>query len=78
MSNTTLDRLAPGARGRITGFVVDDTFSQRLMQLGLIEDTEVRMLRRAPTGDPLEVEVMGYALSLRRAEAATVRVLLLG
>jgi len=32
------------------------------------------MLRRAPTGDPLEVEVMGYALSLRRAEAALVRV----
>lgn len=74
MSELTLDQLAPGERGRITGLVAEDAFSQRLMQLGLIEDTEVLMLRRAPTGDPLEVEVMGYALSLRRAEAALVRV----
>jgi ferrous iron transport protein A len=74
MSRFTLDQLAPGERGRITGFAVEDAFSQRLMQLGLIEDTEVLVLRRAPTGDPLEVEVMGYALSLRRAEAALVRV----
>lgn len=74
MSALTLDQLAPGERGRITGFAVADAFSQRLMQLGLIEDTEVLMLRRAPAGDPLEVEVMGYALSLRRAEAAMVTV----
>jgi len=74
MSELTLDQLAPGERARITGFAVEDAFSQRLMQLGLIEDTEVQLLRRAPTGDPLEVEVMGYALSLRRAEAALVRV----
>ncbi|MCC7121792.1 MAG: ferrous iron transport protein A [Gammaproteobacteria bacterium] len=74
---TTLADLAPGQRGSITGYAQDDAFTQRLMQLGLIEGADVEMLRCAPTGDPIEVRVMGYALSLRRNEAALVHVDLL-
>ena len=48
--------------------------TQRLMQLGLIDGADIEVLRCAPTGDPIEVRVMGYALSLRRAEAALVQV----
>jgi ferrous iron transport protein A len=47
---------------------------QRIMQLGCIENTEVVLVRRAPTGDPIEVQVSGYALSLRRDEARLVLV----
>jgi ferrous iron transport protein A len=46
------------------------------MALGLLEGSEVSMTRRAIGGDPLEVQVMGYALSLRREEARRVEVLL--
>lgn len=74
---STLADLAPGQRGSITGYAQDDAFTQRLMQLGLIEGADVEMLRCAPTGDPIEVRVMGYALSLRRNEAALVHVDLL-
>lgn len=74
---TTLADLAPGQRGSITGYAQDDAFTLRLMQLGLIEGADVEMLRCAPTGDPIEVRVMGYALSLRRNEAALVHVDLL-
>jgi ferrous iron transport protein A len=68
----TLASMAPGQRGVIAGYTQDDAFTQRLMQLGLIEGSEVEILRCAPTGDPIEVRVMGYALSLRRSEAALI------
>jgi ferrous iron transport protein A len=44
------------------------------MQLGLIEGASVEILRCAPSGDPIEISVMGYALSLRRAEANLILV----
>ena len=71
---TTLASLGPGQRGLISGYARDDAFTQRLMQLGLIEGADIEVLRCAPTGDPMEVRVMGYALSLRRVEAALVHV----
>ena len=46
----------------------------RLMELGMLPGTEVRCIRMAPLGDPLEFEVRGYNLSLRKAEAATIAV----
>ena len=48
--------------------------SQRLMEMGLIEGAAVKVVRVAPLGDPLEVEVQGYYLSLRRSEAEKVEV----
>ncbi len=70
----TLANLAPGQRGIISGFAQDDAFTQRLMQLGLIEGADIEVVRCAPTGDPIEVRVLGYALSLRRVEAALILV----
>ena len=48
--------------------------AQRLMALGLLEGTIIRVTRRALGGDPIEIEVMGSALSLRRDEARRVSV----
>jgi ferrous iron transport protein A len=42
---------------------------RRLMDLGLIRGTPVEVIRAAPLGDPLEVRVRGFMLTLRRAEA---------
>ena len=67
-----LGSLPPGTRGIVSGFLRDDEFTQRLMQLGLLEGVAVEVLRLAPGGDPIEVNVMGYALSLRRKEADLV------
>ncbi len=44
----------------------------RLLELGLLPGTEVRVVRRAPLGDALELRVRGYALTLRRQQAAQV------
>lgn len=70
----TLSELNPGQAARILTFIGGNDMHLRLMELGLIPHTEVRCVRIAPMGDPLEVEVRGYMLSLRRAEAATIEV----
>jgi len=70
----TLDQLKPGQQATIEAVDSDGPLGQRLMALGLLEGTPVAMLRRALGGDPLEIDVMGYALSLRRDEARKIRV----
>ncbi len=49
-------------------------FRRRLMELGLVPGTRVELVGVAPLGDPLEFLVRGCSLSIRRAEAASVRV----
>ena len=70
----SLDRLPPGHATAITDVAGGDAVSLRLLEMGLTPGAEVRMIGRAPLGDPLEVEVRGYRLSLRHSEAARVAV----
>ncbi|MDY6941975.1 MAG: FeoA family protein [Pseudomonadota bacterium] len=71
----TLAELRPGQRAVVCGFESGcNGMAQRLMQLGLIEGGEIRALRSAPGGDPIEFRVMNYSLSLRRKEASQVLV----
>lgn len=48
--------------------------ARRLMELGLVPGTRVTVTRVAPLGDPLELRVRNYALSIRRSEALTIEV----
>ena len=48
--------------------------ARRLMELGLVPGTRVRVTRVAPLGDPLELRVRDYALSIRRAEALSIEI----
>ncbi len=73
----TLDELKPGQRAAILRIVGEGPLVQRLMALGMLEGSEVAMTRRAIGGDPVEVQIMGYALSLRREEARRVEIRLL-
>ena len=49
---------------------------RRLREMGLLPGTRVKFLRWAPLGDPLEIELRGYKLSLRRHEAELIEVAL--
>lgn len=71
---TTLDRLAPGQRGRVLRLGGEPTLRRRLMDMGITPGAEVEVERLAPLGDPLEIEVRGYHLSLRKREAAQIEV----
>jgi ferrous iron transport protein A len=69
-----LDHLPLGAVGRVRSVAGTDELACRLMEMGLTPGTMVTMVGQAPLGDPLEVEVRGYRLSVRRSEAARVDV----
>ena len=47
---------------------------QRILDMGVTKGTEIKVLKMAPFGDPLEVTVRGFQLSLRKAEAACIEV----
>ncbi len=72
-----LDQLAVGQRGRIESFKGDDSLVQRLMEMGLLEGDEIEVVGFAPLGDPLEIRLADYRLSLRRTEAARILVTVL-
>ncbi len=64
--------LAPGAVAVIEHVDETSPLGRRLLDLGLVPETRIQLRRRAPLGDPLEFELRGYRLCLRRAEAHEV------
>ena len=71
---TTLDQLPKGQKARVETISGRPGVVQRLYELGLLEGDELEVIRFAPLGDPIEIRVANTHLSLRRAEAAGVRV----
>jgi Fe2+ transport system protein FeoA len=69
-----LTELSPGQGGRIARLEGEPSARQRLLEMGVLRGEHVELVRRAPLGDPIEVRVRGYNLSLRRAEAAGILV----
>ncbi len=70
----TLDQLKAGQVGRIEAIDGPSGLLQRLLEMGLFEGETVELVRFAPLGDPLELRLRDYRLSLRRAEAACISV----
>lgn len=70
MSN--LAQLSVGASAVIKSYPVAGPAFTRLREMGLLPGTRVTLVRVAPMGDPLEIQVRGYRLSLRKSEAALV------
>ena len=67
-----LNDMQPGQRGVVASFTGEDGERLRLMEMGILPGTEIRFVRRAPLGDPMEVEVRGFHLSLRAREASSI------
>ena len=73
-TTTTLDDLAIGGRGRVHAVSGEAHVRRRLLEMGMCRGVDVEVVRRAPFGDPIELRVRGYALSLRAEQAALVLV----
>ncbi len=69
-----LSELKAGERGRIVKVDGDPRFRRRIMEMGMVKGELVKMEREAPLGDPVEFEVKGYHLSLRKADASRILV----
>jgi len=76
MSDTLqpLSALAVGATAIVAEIKVPAGSKARLMEMGLLVGTPVELVRFAPMGDPLELKVRGYNLSLRKHEAELILV----
>jgi ferrous iron transport protein A len=70
-----LGALAVGQSGRIVGYERGSrAYREKLLSMGLTPGTHFTITRQAPMGDPIEMEVRGFKLSLRKGEAATLKV----
>lgn len=69
----TVANFTVGERGRVTGFDLPPGPKQRLLEMGLTMGTTFEVVRFAPLGDPIDLKVRGYHLSLRKHEAAGVK-----
>jgi ferrous iron transport protein A len=74
---TSLDQLRVGQRARVESLLGQDALVQRLLEMGLFDGEELEVVGFAPLGDPMEIRLRDYRLSLRRNEAARVQVTLL-
>lgn len=69
-----LAQLVAGDSAKILELPASGPAFLRLREMGLLPGTRVRLVRKAPLGDPLEISVRGYNLSLRGTEAAAILV----
>lgn len=70
----TLDSLAVGCAGRITAVGGENALRCRLLDMGLIPHTRVLVSKIAPMGDPMELQLRGYVLTLRKEDAHNIEV----
>ena len=69
-----LDELKLGQTGKILKGGGEGELRCRLLDMGLIPKTEVKMVKIAPMGDPMEIRLRGYELTLRKEDAAKIDV----
>ncbi len=68
----TLRELKPGQHAKVTSISTTGTMKRRIMDMGVTPGVQIKVIKMAPLGDPIEVNVRGYELSLRKDEAAQI------
>lgn len=67
-----LSEFSIGERGKVTAVRGEGAIRRRLFDMGITPGAEVYLRKKAPLGDPIEISLRGYELTLRKAEAAQV------
>lgn len=75
--NVTLDRLEPGRECVVVKVNIGGVVGQRLLDMGFIPRTKIKVIRNAPLVDPVDLLIRGYHVSLRHSEAKGIEVTLL-
>ena len=70
----TLNLLQPGRTARVVSVGGEGALRQHFLDMGLIPGAEVTMIKFAPLGDPVELRIHGYELTLRLADAAQIEI----
>ena len=72
MTEKKLNEMKKGEKGKVVKITGNGSVFRRMLDLGLVNGCEVEMKGVAPLGDPIEIKIKGYNLSLRKSEAAGV------
>ena len=70
----TLGELRPGERARVLSIGTQGAMRQRILDMGITPKVEIQLIKVAPLGDPLDLSLRGYNISLRRHDAALIEV----
>ncbi|MEF2781845.1 ferrous iron transport protein A [Erysipelotrichaceae bacterium HCN-30851] len=70
----TLNEVKPGKTVTIRKLLLTGSMKKKMMDMGLTKNTEVYVRKVAPLGDPIELTVRGYELSIRKADASLIEV----
>ncbi len=70
----TLNEMKPGEVAMVKRVHGEGSLRRRILDMGIIRGTQLEMVKKAPLGDPIEIKLKGYDLSLRQTEAALVEV----
>ncbi|MEA4902661.1 FeoA family protein [Desulfitobacterium sp.] len=69
-----LNFLPLGMKGKVKVLTADGTIRRRLLDLGLVSDTEVEALQKSPSGDPIAYHIRGAVIALRSEEASKIMI----
>ena len=70
----TLEDLKPGQEGTVISIGEKGPMRRRIMDMGVTPGTVIKVIKVAPLGDPIEVNIRGYELSLRKEEAKYIQI----
>ena len=70
----TMDELKPGKNAVITAVKGEGALRLRLLDMGLIPHTKVKVRKTAPMGDPVQIVIRGYELTIRKADVAMIEI----
>ncbi|WP_373208077.1 FeoA family protein [Clostridium paraputrificum] len=71
----TLKELKPGEFGTVKSIGEKGVMRRRLMDMGVTPGVSIKVIKIAPLGDPIEINIRGYALSLRKSDAEQIIVI---
>lgn len=74
MAVKSLKEMKPGEKGSVLSIEKGGDLRRRLLDMGVVKGAEVRVVRLAPLGDPMEVSIKGYNLTLRGEEAERIHI----
>ncbi|RKY37169.1 MAG: hypothetical protein DRP78_01850 [Candidatus Omnitrophota bacterium] len=74
MAEKTLSQLSPGDQAKVVKVAGAGLLKRKILDMGIINGVDIKVERVAPLGDPIEIMVRGYHLSLRKQEAVNIYV----
>lgn len=73
MKNIELSKLKPGESAIIKEINLQGKLKYRLLELGVVENTKIKLIKYAPLGDPIQISIRGYNLAIRKETAKKIR-----